>query len=117
MVLTPKTYSFEKYANKTKEKGVKKHNSAKYKKYYDAVMYNKQRTVQESKILKIGDSMTTTKTSKISLNTFDDKRFYVKNIKSYPHYENLFLFKRDLINQIYQADPSLFKESLEVKNK
>ena len=58
--------------------------------------------------------MTTTKTNKISLNTFDDKRFYVDNIKSYPHDENLFLFKRDLINKIYQADPSLFKESLEV---
>ena len=63
---------------------------------------------------RIGDSMTTTKTSNISLNTFDDKRFYVNNIKSYPHDENLFLFKRDLINMIYQADPSLFKESLEV---
>ena len=58
--------------------------------------------------------MTTTKTSKISLNTFDDKKFYVNNIKSYPHDDNLFLFKRDLINKIYQADPSLFKESLEV---
>ena len=77
-------------------------------------MYNTQRTVQESKIQKIGDSMTTTKTSKISLNTFDDKRFYVNNIKSYPHDENIFLFKTDLINKIYQADPSLFKESLEV---
>ena len=41
--------------------------------------------------------MTTTKTSKISLNTFDDKRFYVNNIKSYPHDENLYLIKRDLI--------------------
>ena len=39
--------------------------------------------------------MTTTKTSKISLNTFDDKKFYVNNIKSYPHDENLYLFKRD----------------------
>ena len=36
----------------------------------------------------------TTKTSKISLNTFDDKRFYLNNIKSYPHDENLYLFKR-----------------------
>ena len=77
-------------------------------------MYNTKRTVQESKIQKIGDSMTTTKTSKIRLYTFDDKRFYVNNIKRYPHDENLFLFKRDLINKIYQADPSLFKESLDV---
>ena len=48
----------------------------------------------------IGDYMTTTKTSKISLNAFDDKRFYVNNIKSYPHDENLYLFKRDLVNKI-----------------
>ena len=114
VVLTHKTYSFKNYANKTKEKCVKKHKKAKNKEYYDAVMYNTQRTVQESKIQKIGDSMTKTKTSKIGLNTFDIKRFYVNNIKSYPLDENLFLFKRDLINKIYQADPSLFKESLEV---
>ena len=44
--------------------------------------------------------MTTTKTSKISLNTFDDKRLYLSNIKSYPHDENLYLLKRDLINKI-----------------
>ena len=47
--------------------------------------------------------MTTTKTSKISLNTFDDKRFYVKIIKSYPHDENLYLIKRDLANKICEA--------------
>ena len=34
--------------------------------------------------------MTTTKTSKISLNIFDDKRFYVNNIKSYPHDKELY---------------------------
>ena len=45
------------YANKTREKGVKKHNNAKYKEYYDAVMYSTQRTVHESKIQKFGDSM------------------------------------------------------------
>ena len=44
--------------------------------------------------------MTTTKTSLISLNTFDVKRFYVKNIKSYLHDENLYLFKRGLIKKI-----------------
>ena len=44
--------------------------------------------------------MTKTKTSKISLNTFDYKTFYVNNIKSYPHDENLYLFKRDLVNKI-----------------
>ena len=57
-------------------------------------MYNTDRSVDECRILKVGDNMTTTKTSKISLNTFDDKRFYVNNIKSYPHDENLYLFKR-----------------------
>ena len=40
VVLTPKTYSFKNYANKTKAKGIKKHNNLKYKEYYDAVMYN-----------------------------------------------------------------------------
>ena len=43
--------------------------------------------------------MKTTKTSKISLNTFNGERFYVNNIKSYPHDENLYLFKRDLVNK------------------
>ena len=66
-------------------------------------MYNTQRTVDECRIQKVGDNMTTTKTSKISLNTFDDKRFYVNNIKSYLHDENLYLFKRDLIKMIRQA--------------
>ena len=47
--------------------------------------------------------MTTTKTSKISLNTIDDKKFYVNIIKSYPHDENLYLFKRDLLNKICQT--------------
>ena len=47
--------------------------------------------------------MTTTKTCKISLNTFDDKRFYVNNIISYPHGENLYLFKRDLIKMILEV--------------
>ena len=66
-------------------------------------MNNTQRTVDESRIQKVGDSMTTRKTSKISLNIFDDKRFYVNNIKSYPHDKELYLFKRDLINRIREA--------------
>ena len=36
-------------------------------------MYKTQRFVNECRIQKVGDIMTTTKTSKISLNTFDDK--------------------------------------------
>ena len=66
-------------------------------------MNNTQRTVDECRIQKVGDNMTTTKTSKISLNTFDDKRFYVNNFKSYPHDANLYLFKRILIKMIHQA--------------
>ena len=104
IVLSPKTYSFKNYPNNTKEKGIKKqHNNARHIDYYDALMNNTQRTVDECRIQKFDDNMTTTKTSKISLNTFDDKRFYVNNIKSYPHDENLYLFKRDLIKLIRQA--------------
>ena len=103
VVLTPKTYSFKDYPNKTKEKGIKNCNNAKHEEYYNALMYNTERSVDECRIQKVGDNMTTTKTSTISLNTFDDKRFYVNNIKSYSHDENLYLFKRDLIKMIRQA--------------
>ena len=78
--MSPKTYSFKNYPKNT-EKGIKKHNNARHIDYYDALMNNTQRTADESRIQKVGDSMTTTKISKISLNIFDDKRFYVKNIK------------------------------------
>ena len=57
--------------------------------------------------------MTTTKTSKISLNTFDDKKCYVNNIKSYPHDENLYLFKRDLVNKICEAGSPIKNASLD----
>ena len=102
VALTPKTYSFKDYPNKTKEKGIKNCNNAKHEEYYNALMYNTERSVDECRIQKDGDNMTT-KTSKISLNTFDDKRFYVNNIKSYPHDENLYLFKRDLIKMILEV--------------
>ena len=103
IALSPKTYSFKNYPKNTKEKEIKKHNSARHINYYDALMNNTQRTVDECRIQKVGNNMTTTKTSKISLNIFDDKRFYVNNIKSYPHDENLYLFKRDLIKKICEA--------------
>ena len=104
IALSPKTYSFIDYPNQTKEKGVKNCNNAKHEEYYNALMYNTQRTVDESRIQKVGENITT-KISKISLNTFDDKRLYVKNIKSYPHDENLYLFKRDLVKKSAKQVP------------
>ena len=78
--------------------------------FYNALIYNKQRTVDECRIQKFGDNMTTTKTSRISLSTFDDKRLYLNNIKSYPHDENLYLLKRDLINKINNTTSELLKK-------
>ena len=63
-------------------------------------MDNKERIVEQSRIEKVGDKMSTIKTNKRSLNNFDDKRFYVNIIKSYPHDENLYLFRRDLTNKL-----------------
>ena len=122
IALSPKTFSFKNYPKNTKEKGIKKHNNARHIDYNDALMNNTQRTVDECRIQKVGDNMKTTKTSKISLNIFDDKRFYVNNIKSYPHDENLYLFRRDLVNKTCertssmasQASLSLNKEQLVV---
>ena len=80
-------------------------------------MNNTQRKVDECRIQNVGDNMTTTKTSKISLNIFDDKRFYVNNIKSYSHDENLYLFKRDLIKKICEAGSLINTTSTELDNK
>ena len=80
IALSPKTYSFKDYPKNSKEKGIKNCNNAKHEGYYNALMHNTQRTLDECR--KVGDNMTTTKTSLISLNTFDDKRFYVNKIKS-----------------------------------
>ena len=111
IALSPKTYSFKNYPKNTKEKGIKKHNNARHIDYYDALMDNTQRTGDESRIQKVGDSMTTTKTSKISLNIFVDKRFHVPNIKSYPHDKELYLFKRDLINRIRERISSVASQA------
>ena len=77
-------------------------------------MYNTKTTVDECRIQKVGDNMATTKTSKISLNTFDDKRFYVNNIQSYPLDENLYLFKRDLVNKICEAGSPIKNASVKL---
>ena len=42
-----------------KKKGIKKHNNARHIDYYDALMNNTQRTVDECRIQKNGDKMTT----------------------------------------------------------
>ena len=75
-------------------------------------MDDKERIVDECRIQKVGDKMTTIKTSKRSLNSFDDKRFYVNNITSYPLDENLYLFKRDLIKMIREQAPLVVNQSV-----
>ena len=109
--MSPKTYSFKNYPKNTKEKGIKKHNKARHIDYYDALMNNTQRTIDECGKQKVGDNMTTTKTSKISLIIFDDKKFFVNNIKSYPHDDNLYLFKRDLVNKICERTSSMASQA------
>ena len=112
IALSPKTYSFINYPKNTREKGTKKHNNARHIDYYDALMNNTQRTIDECRIQKVGDNMTTTKTSKISLNIFDDKTFYVNNIKSYPHDENLYLFKTKTLNANTERNLALGEQTL-----
>ena len=109
IVLKPKTYSFKLFC--AKEKGIKKENNGKHEDYYNALMDDKERIVDECIIQKVGDKMTTIKTSKRSLNNFDDKRFYVNNITSYPLDENLYLFKRDLIKMIHEQAPLVVNQS------
>ena len=109
IVLKPKTYSFKHFC--AKEKGIKKENNGKHEDYYNALMDDKERIVDQCRIQKVGDKMTTIKTSKRSLNNFDDKRFYVNNITSYPLDENLYLFKRDLIKMIREQAPLVVNQS------
>ena len=97
VVLNPKTYSIKNYG--AKENGIKKESNGKHEEYYSALIDNKERIVEESRIQKVGSCMTTIKISKRSLSNFDDKRFYVNNIKSYPLDENMYLFKRDLVKK------------------
>ena len=47
--------------------------------------------------------MTTTKSSETRLYSFNDNRFRLNSIKNNPHDDNLYLFKRDLINKMYTA--------------
>ena len=65
-----------------------------------ALIDNKERIVEESRIQKVGSRMATIKISERSLSNFDDKMFYVNKIKKYPLDKNLYLFKIDLINKV-----------------
>ena len=78
VVLKPKTYSIKNYG--AKEKGIKKESNGKHEEYYNALIDNKERTVKESRIQKVGSCTTTIKISKRSLSNLDDKRLYVNNI-------------------------------------
>ena len=78
LALSSKIYRFKDSPKISKKKRIMNCNNGKHEEYYNALMYNTQRSVHECRIQKVGDNMTATKTSKISLNTFDDKRFYVK---------------------------------------
>ena len=111
-VLKPKNYRFKNVTSK--EKRIKRENNCKHEDYYNALMDNKERIVEECRIPKVGDKMSTIKTNKRSLNNFDDKRFCVSNIKSYPHDENLCLFKRDLVNNFNAASVKLLRRSLDL---
>ena len=109
-VLKPKTYSIKNYG--AKEKAIKKESNGKHEEYYNALKDNKERTVEENRIQKVGSCMTTIKISKRSLSNFDDKRFYVINIKSYPLDENMYIFKRDFLNKISQQTSSAPNDGL-----
>ena len=53
IALSPKIYSFKDYPKNTKEKGIKNCNNAKHEEYYNALMYNTERTVDECRKLLI----------------------------------------------------------------
>ena len=65
VALSAKTFSFKDYPIKTKEKGTKNCNNSKHKEYFNALMYNTQRTVDECRIKQVGDNMTTKKQVKL----------------------------------------------------
>ena len=109
VVLKPKTYSIKNYG--AKEKGIKKESNRKHEEYYSALIENKEKIVEESRIQKVGSCMATIKISKRSLSNFDDKRFYVNNIKSYPLDENMYLFIRDLVNEICERTSSVASQA------
>ena len=61
MVLKPNAYSLVTHGqNRTaKEKGIKKENNGKHEAYYNALMDNKETIVDECRIQKVGDRLST----------------------------------------------------------
>ena len=55
--------------------------------------------------------MVTNKISKRTLSNFDDKTFYVNNIKSHSLDKNMYLFKRDLVNKICEQTSSVASQA------
>ena len=96
--LQSKTFSFQN--ERSKGKGIKKKNNGKYEDYYYAVMYNKERIVEECRIQKVGGNIVTIKTTKISLSNTDNKAFYLNDNESCPLDKNLILFERSLIKKL-----------------
>ena len=66
------------------KRGIKKESNGKHEECYNALMDNKERTVEVGRIQKVGSCMTTIRISKRSLKNFDDKKFYVNNKKVIP---------------------------------
>ena len=50
IALSQKTYNFKDYPKNTKEKGIKNCNNSKHEEYYNALMYNTERSVDECRI-------------------------------------------------------------------
>ena len=79
IALNPKTYNLVTHRQRpfkngtAKGKGIKKENNGKHEDCYNALMENKERIVKERKTQRVGDKRSTIKTSKRSLNNFDDK--------------------------------------------
>ena len=109
IVLKQKTYSLVTHVKSrtAKEKGIKKENNGQHEDYYHALMDNNERIVEECRVQKFGNKMSTIRRNKCRLNNVDDKKFYVIDVKIYPHDENLYPFKRDLINKMNNTNLEL----------
>ena len=100
IVFKPKIYSLVIHGqNRTaKEKTIMKENNAKHEDYYNALMDNEERIVEECRIQKVGDKMSTIKTKKRILNNFFDKRFIKIILKAILMIRD-YIFLKDLIKK------------------